>query len=105
MEIILALVVGFILGALWGAWTSTHNIVDHISQDPHRFRKLLDEIEQIHLDQPKVTHRVRAEWHDDHCYLYDNQDQFLAQGITLTQALELANKRYPDQEFRLNEHE
>ena len=45
MEIILALVVGFILGALWGAWTSTHNIVDHISQDPHRFRKLLDEIE------------------------------------------------------------
>ena len=105
MEIIIIAVIAFVLGALWGSWRATHSIVEQIRQDPRRFKELLQDIEQIHLDLPKVTHRVRVEWHGEHCYLYDGQDQFLAQGATVTQALALANKRYPDQEFRLNEHE
>lgn len=101
---ILVLVLVFALGALWGAWHTTNTVIQRMVDDPDEFKQILAQIDRIKLDpvSSSSTQLVRVEWHDDHCYLYDTDDHFLAQGTTEAQALELAQKRYPQQAFRLN---
>ena len=102
--LLLVLVLVFALGALWGAWHTTNTVIQRMVDDPNEFKRILAQIDRIQTvpENQSMTQLVRAEWHDDLCYLYDTEDHFLAQGTTLTQALELAQKRYPQQAFRLN---
>ena len=49
-------------------------------------------------DQP---FEIKVERHNDAIYLFRNDtNEFLAQGTTLQEALELVNKRFPDMNFK-----
>lgn len=114
MEFIIGLGLGISIGFIWGIWRATQTFIERIMERPEEIRELLAQVERAHVEvraemaeeaRARVTEEVRAEFHNDHCYLYDHNDQFLAQGPTVNDAIQAAERRFPDMKFsfRLNE--
>jgi hypothetical protein len=108
MDFILGVLTGIAIGFIWGIWRATQSFIERIMERPEEIRELMTKVEQIHRDadqeieqlqQTETSNEIRAEFHQGVCYLYDHNDQFLAQGETVTQALTAAEKRYPDMKF------
>jgi hypothetical protein len=107
MELLVGIIVGFAIGAFWGIWHATSSMFDRMAANPQEFKTLIEKIQQLQSNteqtgDPKRS-PIRIEWHSEVCYLYDSNDRFLAQGSSVTEALALANKRFPKRDFRLNE--
>lgn len=114
MDFIIGLFIGVSLGFFWGVWRATQSFIERIIERPEEIREIMSRVEKIHQESDQeieqaaksaTTNEVRAEFHQGVCYLYDHNDQFLAQGATASDAMDAAKKRFPDMKFyyRLNE--
>lgn len=109
MEFLTGLLLGIALGFIWGVWRATQGFIQRIVENPDDIRELMDRVdrtvkEEVIKKQPKEE-EYRTEWHDDVCYLYDSKDNFLAQGSSVNEAMERAEKRFPGMKlvFRVKE--
>ena len=111
MEFVLGVIVGLAIGFLWGVWRATQSFIERIIERPDDIREIMAKVEQIQRDDEEQAttdqelQPVRAEFINNVCYLYDANDQFLAQGDSATAAIQAAKKRFPDMTFaiRLND--
>jgi len=103
------LVIGIAIGFIWGAWRTTHAMLAKLSEQPELFRGLLDKIETMkeaeNITGDELTQPVTVDWHGDRAYLYDENGNFLAQANSISEALDAAQKRFPNMKFyfRLND--
>ena len=98
--ILLALV--FWAGYTWGVRVAVMRIITSIAQDPEHLGRALDDFRAVRKvkDTDDTTGDIIVERHGGQLYLYDREDnEFLAQGATLEQALELVANRYPDRKY------
>lgn len=85
----------------WIGWrVRTAVIMYHLSEDPDRMIKILNQIKEINTrpkaEELKSTGDVKIEYHNGHVYLFENEtDRFLAQGSTVAEAIEIMDKRFP----------
>lgn len=114
MEFLIGLLIGISIGFLWGVWRATQGFIERMMENPDEIKDLLKRVEKINNDTDKELKKinrdgqnqdVKAEFHDGVCYLYDQDDQFLAQGNTIIEAIDRAEKRFPDLKlnFRVND--
>jgi hypothetical protein len=93
------------VGLLWLATTwfianIVLGVMDGLKQADVEIRKQLTK----RLDD--IIHRVRAEQHDDLIYWYDRDDgEFLAQGQTQEEIIEVLKRRFPDHMFYLDSNQ
>jgi hypothetical protein len=109
MEFIIGLLVGIAIGFIWGVWRATQSFIERVMERPEEIRDIMARIERLDREEePSESEQhqgqIRAEFHHGVCYLYDHNEQFLAQGATVTEALAQAEQRFPNQkfEFRVN---
>ena len=100
--ILLALV--FWAGYTWGVRVAVMRIIASIAEDPEHLGRALDDFRAVRNSKDKDTDTqegdIIVEQHHGQLYLYDREDnEFLAQGATLEQALELVAIRYPDRKY------
>lgn len=89
---------GVVVGWLWHAKMVFRKIVEN----PDKMIKMLQSVKSIKLeDTDEETFELKVERHDNVIYLFRNDtNEFLAQGATLQEALDLVNKRFPDKNFK-----
>ena len=89
-------------------WIANHLMFKYsITENPEKMRELIEELKQIKEDNDKQKFRdkdpdviVRIEHYGTLTYLFDKTtDQFLGQGLTVDEALEKAEKRFPTTKF------
>lgn len=94
-------IVGFVLGWLIHA----KSIADRLLEDPDTWIKVLQDYkqeEQKNAQETSTTVReIEVDQRNGTFYLYAKDNgQFLSQASTLDDALDLAHKRFPTQEFQ-----
>jgi len=112
MEMFLTgLLLGIALGFVWGVWRATQGFIQRIIEQPEEIREIMARVQKISKEESediKTTTNtqsdVKIEEHQGVVYLYDNNNEFLAQGPSVTDALSAAEKRFPNRKFyyRLN---
>jgi hypothetical protein len=104
MEFLLGLLTGLAVGFLWGVWKSTQSFIERIIERPDEIREIMDRVKRINNEtQTEITeestqpmsNEVKMEFHQGVCYIYDQNDQFLAQGATAVEAINRAEQRFP----------
>lgn len=109
MEFLVGIIMGIAIGFLWGVWRATQSFIERIIERPEEIRELMDRVNQTVKEDTATSQpqeqEYRTEWHNNVCYLYDSKDNFLAQGSTIVEAMDRAEKRFPGMKlaFRLNE--
>ena len=112
MDFVLGLLTGIAIGFLWGVWRATQSFIQRIIEQPEEIKEIMSRVEKLSKEEsdntqiePANSNEIRAEFHQGVCYLYDHNDQFLAQGATATEAIRAAELRFPGMKFavRLNE--
>lgn len=104
---------GIAIGFFWGVWRSTQSFIERIIERPEEIQEIMDRVktasQEVRTEMAQESgelpsNEIKAEFHDGVCYLYDHNDKFLAQGPTVTDAIDLAKKRFPELKlnFRLN---
>jgi len=96
----------FILGVWVGwnvnAWRIMRKLIEHPEQVIKTLEKLKEikkEVEQE--DNPACGREMRVERHGEQLYLFaKDNNEFLAQGTTLQEAIANVEKRFPDQNFK-----
>lgn len=98
--LIISFICGIIVGWIWHA----RMLFSRILSDPDKMITLLEKYKSSKPkeDQIKAVSRpMRVERHGNTIYLYANDtEEFLAQGSSLQEALEVVEKRFPDQNFK-----
>lgn len=94
----LIFVSGVVVGWMWHAKMVFRKIVEN----PDKMIKMLQSVKSIKLDNlDEETFELKVERHDNVIYLFRNDtNEFLAQGATLQEALDLVGKRFPDMNFK-----
>jgi hypothetical protein len=101
MDAIIFFFVGFLCGWFWHART----MLKRILQNPQEMITLLEKY-KVENDKVQTTvgdsiRPVKVEKHGEQFYLYaDDNGEFLAQGSSMEEALDIIAKRFPDQNFR-----
>ena len=114
MEFLLGLIVGVGIGFLWGVWRATQSFIERIVEHPEEIRELMSKIQRATKDDDvesnkestvDTTQEYRTEWHQGVCYLYDSNDNFMAQGSDIIEAMKNAERRFPGLKlnFRVND--
>lgn len=89
-------------------WIANHFMLKYnITENPEKMRELIEEIKKIKDENDKQKFRdkdpdvlIRIEHYGTLTYLFDkSSDQFLGQGLTVEEALEKAEKRFPTTKF------
>ena len=95
--LILSFICGIVVGWIWHA----RLLFSKILSDPD---KMIDLLEKYKSSKPEVQtgeRPMRVERHGDAIYLYaKDTEEFLAQGNSLQEALEIVEKRFPGQTFK-----
>ena len=108
MDFILGILLGISIGFLWGVWRATQSFIERIIERPEEIREIMARVERAVQEDQRTesqtndvgeSNTVRAEFHQGVCYLYDSEDQFLAQGATATDAIQAAEQRFPGTKF------
>jgi len=112
MEFILGLVTGVALGFMWGVWRATQSFIERIIERPEEIREIMSRIQKLSKEDVLSSddtsndnaNDIRIEHHQGVVYLYDSNDEFLAQGNSISAALAAAEQRFPNRKFayRLN---
>lgn len=85
----------------WLGWkVRTAVIMHHLSEDPDRMISILNRIKEINEQKatPDESAKgdVKIEYHNGHVYLFETEtDRFLAQGQTISEAIDIMDKRFP----------
>jgi MFS superfamily sulfate permease-like transporter len=109
MDFLIGIIMGIAIGFFWGIWRATQSFIERIVNEPEEIRELMNRVnksvkEETDKLKESTEQDYRTEWHDGQCYLYDSKDNFLAQGETIIEAMDRAEKRFPELKlnFRLN---
>ena len=100
---ILLLALVFWAGYNWGKRVAVMRIIASIAEDPEHLGQALDQFRAIRNDNslednPEVD--LIVERHGDEIYLYDlANNEFLAQGSSLQEALDRLAERFPDRRY------
>ncbi len=105
MELLTTLVI--IALGFWAGWISRGvTFLSRLGNDPDHFIKLLQEIKNINKKEESETNEqkngteLQIERHGDELYAFiKDTDQFVAQGKSLPELLEQAQKRFPGKKF------
>jgi hypothetical protein len=106
MDEIISILLIFVSGFIVGWFFHDRSMLTLITQDPDKIISLLEKykIAKAEMDQSESTltaTEVRVEKIGSMFYLYStNNNEFLAQGTSIEDALEAIKKRYPDQNFK-----
>ena len=96
----LAMLIGYIVGWHHHAFTTIRRMIEN----PEIYAELLSKLKEVDLEtieEAKKETKIRTEMFEGQWYIYDDET-FLAQGKSLSEALDNAEKRFPGQyEFRL----
>lgn len=103
----IGLLIGLALGFFWGVWRATQGFIERIMNNPDSIQDLMQRVaaikrdaeQELAQDSELEIHVVTMERHQGVTYLYDRDDQFIAQGATDTEALEQAERRFPGTKF------
>lgn len=102
MEFLLGLLTGLAIGFIWGVWRATQSFIERIIERPDDIKEIMERVNQAaktdqseSQSQSQTAVEYTTEWHNDVCYLYDNKGNFMAQGNSVTEAMERAEKRFP----------
>ena len=97
----------FIPGLIIGWLLNARTVARKILNDPDKMIRLIENYKQSstnlkELEQAQTdSTSLRVEKHNDTIYLFrDDTNEFLAQGTTLQEALDLVNKRFPNKNFK-----
>ena len=93
----------FSAGVGLGYWWSILRVYHRLASDPQRLVRLGEELQKLHDDAESENEprKIRIEKHGSELYLFtEDTDEFLAQGMTLEDALDRVNKRFPGQLFK-----
>ena len=108
MDFVLGMITGIAIGFLWGVWRATQSFIQRIIERPEEIREIMTRVERLAKEEDSTqttiktaSNEVRVEFHHGVCYLYDHNDQFLAQGATATDAILAAEQRFPGMTFNL----
>lgn len=97
---ILLYTVLFYIAFKLGEYIAFLKIVRVFMKDPKEFEHL-KKIASGAEEQKQDFEALKVEKHGDHIYLYtDVNDEFLAQGKTLQEALDRVEKRFPSRNFK-----
>jgi hypothetical protein len=106
MDFLLGVLTGIAIGFIWGVWRATQGFIQRIIEKPEEIREIMSRVQKIskeELEDAKTTTNtqsdVKIEEHQGVVYLYDNNDEFLAQGTSITDALDAAERRFPNRKF------
>lgn len=102
MEMFLVVIGVFFLGVFLGWYAHAKAMFVKMVTDPDSIIALLQKLKDMPDDSTEPTQKTvkiekdyRIEWHHDVCYLYDSKDNFLAQGETIIEAMDRAERRFP----------
>ena len=96
----------FILGLVVGWHMSAWRITKRVLSDPDSMIRMLEKYKKAKIDAEKEeqsdgVREMKVERHGDMLYLFaKDNDEFLAQGTTLQEAISEVEKRFPNQTFR-----
>lgn len=96
----------FLSGVVFGWLLHARSMFNRVTQDPDKMIDLLEKYkaakEEVEQEETSVKMtEVRVEKIGDMFYLYTIKDnEFLAQGPSLEDALEAVKKRYPNRNFK-----
>lgn len=96
----------FILGVVAGWNLNSWRIMRRIIEDPDKMLKAIERVKELQqevkeLNRSTSGREIRIEKHGDMLYLFaKDTDEFLAQGKSLQEALDVVETRYPDQTFQ-----
>lgn len=107
MEFLTGLILGISIGFVWGVWRATQSFIERIINKPEEIKEIMSRVERLNKEEDNAIPEknetqlqpVRAEFIDDVCYLYDHNDNFMAQGATVSEAMNNAEKRFPGFKF------
>jgi N-acyl-D-aspartate/D-glutamate deacylase len=103
MDFLIYIVVAVV--ACWIGWHARGILfLVNISENPDRVIKMLEQIKRINeeegVEMPNSVIEVLPEFVGAVCYAYAKEDgQFLGQGTTLDEALQMASARFPNKKF------
>lgn len=109
MEFLLGITVGVAIGFFWGVWRATQSFIERIIEHPEEIKELMSRVKAAAENEPEskdsAAEEYRTEWHDNICYLYDCNDNFMAQGANIIEAMKNAEQRFPGLKlnFRIND--
>ena len=89
-------------GFIIGYWFANYRLISRLLSNPDGVIKLLEKYKQEDsATEGTDPNPLRVEKHANMIYLFNNEtNEFLAQGPTLQEALDLVNKRFPDMNFK-----
>ena len=93
--LLLAIFIGYVIGWHHHAFTTIRRMIEN----PEIYAELLSKLKEVDTEMPveeKVESQIRTEFLQGQCYIYDGET-FLAQGATVSEALDNAEKRFPGQ--------
>ena len=111
MDFLLGILTGIAIGFFWGVWRATQSFIQRIVDKPEEIQEIMSQVQQLSKEEDNTTtpltdtsNDIKIEHHQGTVYLYDNNNEFLAQGTDVTTALDAAKKRFPNRKFayRLN---
>ncbi len=97
---IISFICGIIVGWIWHA----RMLFSKILSDPDKMITLLEKYKSSKPEEDQIkadTRPIRVERHGNNIYLYaKDTEEFLAQGTSLQEALDVVEKRFPGQNFK-----
>lgn len=101
MDIIETLLLWF-SGFLIGYWFANYRLIARLLSNPDGVIKLLEKYKREDMATEETDSKpLRVEQHADMIYLFNNEtNEFLAQGPTLQEALEIVRQRFPNVDFK-----
>ena len=106
MDDMLSTLLIFLSGFIVGWFYHARSMLTRITQDPDKIIALLEKykLAKIEMEQDELstdTTELRVEKIGDQFYLFTKDtNEFLAQGLSLDDALESIKQRYPDRNFK-----
>lgn len=104
----LTLIMFFVGGMIVGAFYLYKIVMHNVSENPRKMIDILEKIERLNDKEQKIDQQdnnlndIKTEIHHGVTYLFDKHtDEFLAQGTSFNDALDIANKRFPNR-FSVN---
>lgn len=106
MEFLTGLIIGISIGFVWGVWRATQSFIERIINQPEEIKEIMRRVQSTAVESTLNTEELTAfaELHQGVYYLYDDQHRFLAQGTTINEALDQAERRF-NLRFRVTKSE
>lgn len=106
---IFAFLIIFTFGFFMGWISHARSMFQKMQEDPDSIIAILKKLKNLQIEEKNELNNlgkdnIKLEIHQGVCYLYDKNDTFLAQGATVSEAMDNAEARFPGLklDFRLN---